>query len=278
MKTVNKLILMIFCLFIAAAFAGTSFADGGSDFPNYSAYGGGDIDWYTEDTGAIYSKDWTKEQVIEFINRPWTKKEKEDLLGPEELGYILDKKGFPLPRVKPKKGQKLTPTQLYMNGKSCWLPIMLQYGCGMNTKTFKKIWIDEGKWKDPKHLLLDIRMESEYLQGHIPGAIRLDTGLDFWYLPGLAPYPDATYYLQCKGGTAADGGIRGALVARHMRIMGYTGDIFNLTDGFRGWLEQGYPIINRGGQFKMVPGTFQKPDPYFMKGKYPKELTYSPHP
>lgn len=165
-----------------------------------------------------------------------------------------------------------------MNGKSCWLPIMLQYGCGMNTKTFKKIWIDEGKWKDPKHLLLDIRMESEYLQGHIPGAIRLDTGLDFWHLPGLAPYPDATYYLQCKGGTAADGGIRGALVARHMRIMGYTGDIFNLTDGFRGWLEQGYPIINRGGQFKMVPGTFQKPDPYFMKGKYPKELTYSPHP
>lgn len=94
MKTVNKLILMIFCLFIAAAFAGTSFADGGSDFPNYSAYGGGDIDWYTEDTGAIYSKDWTKEQVIEFINRPWTKKEKEDLLGPAELGYILDKKVF----------------------------------------------------------------------------------------------------------------------------------------------------------------------------------------
>ncbi len=155
---------------------------------------------------------------------------------------------------------------------------MLQYGLGMNMKAFKKIWIDEGKFKDPKHFLLDIRMESEFLQGHIPGAIRLDTGLDFWYLPGLAPDPKATYYLQCKSGTPADGGIRGALVARHMRMMGYTGEIYNLTDGFRGWLELGYPVVNRHGQFKLVPGTFQKPDPMMQKGKYPKTLKYSPQP
>lgn len=276
MKTFNKLIPMIFILFIAAAFAGTSFA--GFDFPNYMAFGGGDKDWYSDDLGATYSKDWTRKQVEEFVKRPWTKEEKEKLLGPPELGYLLDKHKFTLHKVKAKKGEVLTPKQLYENGRSYWMPIMLQYGCGMNMKTFKKVWIDGGKWKDPNHILLDIRMESEYLQGHIPGAIRVDTGLDMWHLPALKYPGDATYYLQCKSGTADDGGIRGAIVARHMRIMGYTGDIFNLTDGFRGWVELGYPVINRHGQFKLVPGTFQKPDPHMAPGKYPKELKYSPHP
>lgn len=268
----RKYTIFIFTIFMALAFASTSFA--GSDVPNYMAFGGGDKDWYTDDIGAIYQKDWTKKQIEEFVNKPWTKKEKEELLGPADLGYILDKKGFPMKKPK----GNLTPKQLYANGKAVWLPIMLQYGLGMNMKTFKKIWLDEGKWKDPKHFLLDIRMESEFLQGHIAGAIRLDTGLDFWYLPGLAPDPAATYYLQCKSGTPADGGIRGALVARHMRMMGYTGNIYNLTDGFRGWVELGYPVINRHGQFKLVPGTFQKPDPNLQKGKYPKTLKFSPQP
>ncbi|MEJ2658063.1 MAG: rhodanese-like domain-containing protein [Desulfobacterales bacterium] len=272
MKLFKRTAISILTIFIALAFVSISFA--GSDIPNYGINGGEKIDWYTKDIGANYSKVWTKDQIKAFVNKPWTKEEKEKLLGPESMGYILDKKGFPMEKTK----GNLTPKQLYMNGKAVWMPIMFQYGLGMNMKTFKKIWIDEGKWKDPKHFLLDIRMESEFLQGHIPGAIRLDTGLDFWYLPGLAPDPTATYYLQCKSGTPADGGIRGALVARHMRMMGYTGPIYNLTDGFRGWLEEGYPVVNRHGQFQLVPGTFQKPDPYFKKDKYPKTLPYSPQP
>ena len=244
-----------------------------ADFVNFGGFGAGDKDWTTDDIGARYAKDWTKEQVKEFVNRPWTQKEKDTLLGSSDMGYILDKKSFPMKRVA---GKDLTPKQLYMNGKSYWMPIMLQYGCGMNMKLFKKLWIDEGKWKDPKHILLDIRMESEFLQGHIPGAIRVDTGLDMWHLPALKLPGDATYYIQCKSGAPADGGIRGALVARRMRIMGYSGNIYNLTDGFRGWLELGYPVINRHGQFKLVPGTFQKPDP--MLKVHPKTLKYSPQP
>ena len=273
----KRFTILMLTLLMALAFAGTSIA-ADWNFPNYMAYGGGDKDWFTDDLGATYSKDWTRKQIEEFVKRPWTKEEKEVLLGPAELGYILDKHKFTLHKVKAKKGEVLTPTQLYENGRSYWMPIMLQYGLGMNMKTFKKIWLDEGKWKDPKHILLDIRMESEFLQGHIPGAIRVDTGLDMWHLPALKYPGDATYYLQCKSGTPEDGGIRGALVARRMRIMGYTGDIYNLTDGFRGWLENGYPVVNRHGQFTLVPGTFQKPDPYFDKDKYPKRLPSSPQP
>ncbi len=252
MKRFKITAICTFALFLALSFASISFAG---------------------DLGAIYSKDWTPEQIRAFVNKPWTADEKAKM-GGSDMGYILDKKSFPLEKLT----GDLTPKQLYENGKAVWMPIMMQYGIGMNMKTFKKLWIDEGKWKDPKHQLLDIRMESEFLQGHIPGAIRLDTGLDFWYLPGLAPDQKATYYLQCKSGAPADGGIRGALVARHMRMMGYTGEIYNLTDGFRGWLELGYPVINRHGQFTLVPGTFQKPDPYFSKDKYPKTLPYSPQP
>jgi rhodanese-related sulfurtransferase len=252
MKRFKITAICTFALFLALSFASISFAG---------------------DLGAIYSKDWTPEQIRAFVNKPWTEDEKAKM-GGSDMGYILDKKSFPLEKLT----GDLTPKQLYENGKAVWMPIMMQYGIGMNMKTFKKLWIDEGKWKDPKHQLLDIRMESEFLQGHIPGAIRLDTGLDFWYLPGLAPDQKATYYLQCKSGAPADGGIRGALVARHMRMMGYTGEIYNLTDGFRGWLELGYPVINRHGQFTLVPGTFQKPDPYFSKDKYPKTLPYSPQP
>jgi len=252
MKRFKITAICTFALFLALSFASISFAG---------------------DLGAIYSKDWTPEQIRAFVNKPWTADEKAKM-GGEDMGYILDKKGFPLEKLT----GDLTPKQLYENGKAVWMPIMMQYGIGMNMKTFKKLWIDEGKWKDPNHKLLDLRMESEFIQGHIPGAIRLDTGLDFWYLPGLAPDQKATYYLQCKSGAPGDGGIRGALVARHMRMMGYTGEIYNLTDGFRGWLELGYPVINRHGQFTLVPGTFQKPDPYFSKDKYPKTLPYSPQP
>jgi hypothetical protein len=49
---------------------------------------------------------------------------------------------------------------------------------------------------------------------------------------------------------------------KHMIDMGYTGEIYNLTDGFRGWLENGYPMLNRHGHFKLIPGTFQQADPY----------------
>ena len=252
MKRFKITAMCTFALFMALSFASISFAG---------------------DLGAIYSKDWTPEQIKTFVNKPWTAEEKAKM-GGSDMGYILDKKSFPLEKLT----GDLTAKQLYQNGKAVWMPIMMQYGIGMNMKTFKKLWIDEGKWKDPGHQLLDIRMESEFLQGHIPGAIRLDTGLDFWYLPGLAPDQKATYYLQCKSGAPADGGIRGALVARHMRMMGYTGEIYNLTDGFRGWLELGYPVINRHGQFTLVPGTFQKPDPYYSKDKYPKTLKFSPQP
>ena len=83
---------------MVAAFASISFA--GSGVPNYGAFGGEKVDWSSNDIGAVYSKDWTKDQIKAFVDKPWTKEEKEKLLGDEGMGYILDKKGFPLEKVK----------------------------------------------------------------------------------------------------------------------------------------------------------------------------------
>jgi len=42
--------------------------------------------------------------------------------------------------------------------------------------------------------------------------------------------------------------------------MGYSGKIINITDGFRGWVHDGYPIANIHGLVTVVPGTFAIPE------------------
>jgi hypothetical protein len=110
MKRFKIAAMCTFALFMAVAFSGISFAG---------------------DLGAIYSKDWTPEQIKAFVNKPWTEKEKAKM-GGSDMGYILDKKSFPLEKLT----GDLTAKQLYKNGKAIWMPIMMQYGIGMNMKTF----------------------------------------------------------------------------------------------------------------------------------------------
>lgn len=199
--------------------------------------------------------DWTPAQIAEFVKQPWTK---DELRRMGEGNYILNKSLY----QKKHLGDNLTPAQLYENGRNVWFPQMMQYGVGMSMKDFKKIWIDEGKWKDPNHYFIDTRMESEWEQAHPLGAIRVDTGLAYWQIHTVVPKQNATVYLMCKSGSPDNGGDRGALIKRMMIDMGYTGPIYNLTDGFRGWCELGYPVINRHGQFTHIKGTFQQADPY----------------
>jgi len=245
MKSMKKTLTLIITLLVALAFAGNVMAQDAlaplpAQMPNDKA-------------SSAY--DWTPAQIEKFAKQPWTDADKAKM---GKDAYILNK-DLLQPRAT---GKDLTPAQLYQNGKNVWLPVMWQYGVGMSMKDFHKIWVEEEKWKDPNHILLDLRMESEFHQGRPPGARRLDTGLDYWLLPSVAPKPDATYYLMCKSGTPMDGGIRGAYVKKHMIDMGYTGPIYNLTDGFRGWIELGYPMVNRHGHFNLIPGTFQAVDPY----------------
>jgi rhodanese-related sulfurtransferase len=232
--------VLIVVLFVAALFAGSLvFAQ-----EKVPAKGG---------VLAGYPPDWTDEYVTEYVKKPWTPEELKAMGRPPR--YILSKTMTPRHTAK-----ELTPQQLFENGQNKFRSLTFQYGIGISAKDFYKIWIEDEGYKNPKIKLLDLRQESEFQEARIPGSIRVDTGLAYWQLTPKCPDSTADYYLLCKSGTPNNGGNRGALVKKVMLEMGYSGKILNVTDGFRGWIEQGFPVMNQHGLFTIVPGSFQVPE------------------
>lgn len=85
-------------------------------------------------------------------------------------------------------------------------------------------------------ILLDVREESEWQTGHLPGAQHLGKGIIERDIEERFPDPDAEMVLYCGGG------YRSALAADALQKMGYT-NVISMDGGFRGWKEAGYPIV-----------------------------------
>lgn len=83
--------------------------------------------------------------------------------------------------------------------------------------------------------LIDVREESEWAAGHIPGAEHIGKGVIERDIESLVPDPNAEIVLYCGGG------YRSALAARALGQMGYT-RVISMDGGFRGWKEAGHPI------------------------------------
>lgn len=86
----------------------------------------------------------------------------------------------------------------------------------------------------PFHLV-DVREESEWAKGHIPGAIHIGKGVIERDIEKAIPDPDAHIVLYCGGG------YRSALAADNLQKMGYT-NVESMDGGFRGWVDAGFPI------------------------------------
>ena len=84
-------------------------------------------------------------------------------------------------------------------------------------------------------LLFDVREESEYAAGHLPGAKSLGKGIIERDIESLVPDPDQEIVLYCGGG------FRSALAADNLQKMGYS-HVISVDGGFRGWKEAKYPI------------------------------------
>ncbi|MFH1571891.1 MAG: rhodanese-like domain-containing protein [Gemmatimonadota bacterium] len=84
-------------------------------------------------------------------------------------------------------------------------------------------------------LLIDVREESEWAAGHIPGAIHLGKGIIERDIEARCPDLRAELILYCGGG------YRSALAADNLRQMGY-GRAISMDGGFRGWTEAGLPV------------------------------------
>ena len=85
-----------------------------------------------------------------------------------------------------------------------------------------------------KFTLVDVREESEWARGHLPGAIHLGKGIIERDIEQRVPDTATKVILYCGGG------FRSALVADNLQKMGYS-NVESMDGGWRGWLDAGLP-------------------------------------
>jgi rhodanese-related sulfurtransferase len=88
-----------------------------------------------------------------------------------------------------------------------------------------------------KFLLIDVREESEWAKGHLPGAVHLGKGIIERDVEERVPDTGAEMVLYCGGG------YRSALAADNLQKMGYT-HVWSMDGGYRDWKEKGYPLTS----------------------------------
>lgn len=89
--------------------------------------------------------------------------------------------------------------------------------------------------KGEQLLLLDVREESEWERGHIPGAIHLGKGIIERDIERLIPDTKQEIILYCGGG------FRSAIAAQNLKKMGYERPV-SMDGGIRGWREAGLSL------------------------------------
>lgn len=90
-----------------------------------------------------------------------------------------------------------------------------------------------------KMTLIDVREESEWARGHIPGAVHLSKGIIERDIEQAVPDKNAPLVLYCGGG------FRSALVADNLQKMGYS-NVISMDGDWRGWTSAGYPVEKPG--------------------------------
>ncbi len=85
-----------------------------------------------------------------------------------------------------------------------------------------------------KFVLVDVREESEWASGHLPGAIHLGKGIIERDIEAKVPDSGTKMILYCGGG------FRSALSAENLQKMGYT-NVESMDGGWKGWVSAGLP-------------------------------------
>jgi rhodanese-related sulfurtransferase len=85
-----------------------------------------------------------------------------------------------------------------------------------------------------KLTLVDVREESEWARGHLPGARHFGKGIIERDIENAVPNKEQEIILYCGGG------FRSALSADALQKMGYK-KVVSMDGGWRGWTENGFP-------------------------------------
>lgn len=86
-----------------------------------------------------------------------------------------------------------------------------------------------------RFVLVDVREESEYAAGHLPGAVHIGKGVIERDIEAKVPDPATPLVLYCGGG------YRSALAADAIRRMGYANAV-SMDGGWRDWTGRGYAV------------------------------------
>jgi rhodanese-related sulfurtransferase len=85
-----------------------------------------------------------------------------------------------------------------------------------------------------KFVLVDVREDNEWANGHLPGAVHLGKGIIERDIVQRVPDTNAKIILYCGGG------FRSALAAENLQKMGYA-NVESMDGGWKGWVEAGLP-------------------------------------
>lgn len=86
------------------------------------------------------------------------------------------------------------------------------------------------------YLLIDVREDSEWLNGHLPNARHIGKGVIERDIETAVVEKNTTLVLYCGGG------FRSALAGDMLQIMGYS-DVLSLAGGYTAWLNAGLPVV-----------------------------------
>lgn len=91
-------------------------------------------------------------------------------------------------------------------------------------------------------IILDVRSETEFAGGRIPGAQHVDAGMLAFRIGSLIEDKDAMFIVACQTG------LRSVLAVKTLQDMGYE-NATNLQGGFADWRDSGYPVETVHGVF-----------------------------
>lgn len=84
-------------------------------------------------------------------------------------------------------------------------------------------------------VLIDVREQKEWDEGHIPGAVFIPLSQFEQEFEKHLKNPDAEIVVQCRSGK------RSFSACQLLLGEGFT-NLKNMTDGILGWMDEGYPI------------------------------------
>jgi sulfur-carrier protein adenylyltransferase/sulfurtransferase len=87
---------------------------------------------------------------------------------------------------------------------------------------------------DPAAAVIDVREDSEWEQGHLPGALHISKSYVEQQIEAAVPDRDAPVVLYCAGG------VRSLFAAQTLEQLGYT-NVASMLGGFQAWKSAGLP-------------------------------------